>query len=112
MSERSTEVLLEDIRECLDKIFSYTQGMEEKQFVENDLVADAVLRNIEVIGEACSKLPDAFIAAHPDVEWRKIIGMRNRLIHGYFGTSLKLVWQIIQLNLPELQKKLNQLCKS
>ena len=109
MSERSAEVLLEDILECLAKIRRYTQGMDEKQFIENNLVTDAVLRNIEVIGEACSKLPESFVEAHPEIEWRKIIGMRNRLIHGYFGTSLKLVWQTIQLNMPDLQNKLTQL---
>ena len=109
MSERSTEVLLEDIRECLARILEYTKDIDEKQFIENNLVVDAVLRNIEVIGEASSKLPESFIEAHPDIEWRKMIGMRNRLIHGYFGTSLKLVWQTIQANLPDLQKKLNHL---
>lgn len=109
MSERSTEVLLEDIRECLTKILSYTQGMDERHFIENNMVIDAVLRNIEVIGEASSKLPASFVATHPDIEWHKMIGMRNRLIHGYFGTSLKLVWQTIQINVPDLERKLNQL---
>ena len=109
MSERSPAVLLEDIRECLAKILQYTQGMDETQFSENSLVVDAVLRNIEVMGEAASKLPKMFVEAHPDIEWSKMIGMRNRLIHGYFGTSVKLVWQTIHASLPDLQKKLSQI---
>lgn len=109
MSERSTDVLLEDMRECLDKIFRYTEGMDEGRFIENTLVVDAVLRNIEVLGEAASRLPDKFIGAHPEVAWRGIIGMRNRLIHGYFGVSLKLVWHIIQKDMPDLRKELNRI---
>lgn len=109
MSERSPEILLADIREALSKIFTYTQGLDERTFAENSLVVDAVLRNIEVIGEAASKLPEDFVSAHPEIEWRKIVGMRNRLIHGYFGVSLGLVWQTIQGNLPGLRDKLNQL---
>lgn len=109
MSERETDVLLEDIRECLDKILRYTQDMDEEAFLKNDLVIDAVLRNIEVIGEAASKLPKSFADAHPGIEWNKMVGMRNRLIHGYFGTSLKLVWQTIQTSMPELREKLNLL---
>ena len=106
MSERSTQVLLEDISEALGKIFKYAEGMTENAFLENELVSDAILRNIEVMGEAATQLPDSFIAEHPEIEWHKIIGMRNRLIHGYFGVSLKIVWQTIQVSLPDLQYKL------
>lgn len=109
MSERTPDLLLADIREALSKIFLYTQGLDERTFAENSLVVDAVLRNIEVIGEAASKLPENFVRAHPDIEWRKIVGMRNRLIHGYFGVSLGLVWQTIRGNFPDLRDKLNQL---
>ncbi len=107
MSERSTQVLLEDIRECLAK-HSYTEGLTEASFLGNDMVSDAVLRNIEVMGEAASKLPGDFTAEHPELECHKIIGMRNRLIHGYFGVSLKIVWQTIKLDLPKLQNALDQ----
>jgi uncharacterized protein with HEPN domain len=106
MSERSTQVLIEDISEALGKIFKYSAGMTENAFLENELVSDAILRNIEVMGEAATQLPDSFIDEHPEIEWHKIIGMRNRLIHGYFGVSLKIVWQTIQVSLPDLQDKL------
>lgn len=109
MSERSAEILLADIREALAKIATYVQGLDDVAFAGNSLVVDAVLRNISVIGEAASKLPDEFVRAHPEIEWRKIVGMRNRLIHGYFGVSTPLVWQTIQTHLPDLRDKLNKL---
>jgi uncharacterized protein with HEPN domain len=61
------------------------------------------------MGEAASKLPDEFVAEHPDVEWHKIIGMRNRLIHGYFGVSTAIIWETIQHHLPMLRDKLKML---
>ena len=85
------------------------QGLDGAAFAGNSLVVDAVLRNISVIGEAASKLPEEFVRAHPEIEWRKIVGMRNRLIHGYFGVSTPLVWQTIQTHLPDLRDKLDQL---
>jgi len=109
MSERSAEILLADIREALAKIATYVQGLDGAAFAGNSLVVDAVLRNISVIGEAASKLPEEFVRAHPEIEWRKIVGMRNRLIHGYFGVSTPLVWHTIQTHLPDLRDKLDQL---
>ena len=101
--------MLADIREALAKIAVYVQGLDEAAFASNSLVVDAVLRNISVIGEAASRLPEDYVRAHSEIEWRKIIGMRNRLIHGYFGVSLPLVWQTIQTHLPDLRDKLNKL---
>ncbi len=109
MSERSTQLLLEDMQESMDKIFKFTDGIVRESFMDNDLVIDAVLRNFEVMGEAASKLPDEFVAAHSDVEWHKIIGMRNRLIHGYFGVSTAIIWETIQHHLPILRDKLKML---
>jgi uncharacterized protein with HEPN domain len=68
MSERSTQVLVEDISEALGKILKYSGGMTESAFLENELVSDAVLRNIEVMGEAAAQLPDNFIDEHPEIE--------------------------------------------
>jgi len=109
MSERSTQLLLEDMQESLQKIFTFTHGLSREAFLSNDLVIDAVLRNFEVMGEAASKLPDDFVAQHPDVAWHKIIGMRNRLIHGYFGVSTAIVWETIQQHLPVLRDQLEEL---
>jgi uncharacterized protein with HEPN domain len=109
MSERSTQLLIEDMQECLQKIFTYTEGLTREAFLADDLVIDAVLRNLEVIGEAASKLPDDFVDQHSSVEWHKIIGMRNRLIHAYFGVSTGIVWETIQHHLPILFDQLKAL---
>lgn len=109
MSERSPHLLLEDMQESLQKIFTFTNGLSREAFLSNDLVIDAVLRNFEVIGEAASQLPDDFVDKHPDVAWRKIVGMRNRLIHGYFGVSTAIIWETIQQHLPVLRDQLEEL---
>jgi len=109
MSERDADVLVEDMRESIAKILTYTADLTEASFTRNDLVVDAVLRNIEVIGEAASKLPASFRDAHPEIAWRQLIGMRNRLIHAYFGVSLGIVWQTIQKAIPQLSSSLKQL---
>lgn len=110
MSERSAQLLLEDMQESLQKIFKFTGGLTREAFIMGDeLVIDAVLRNFEVIGEAASQLPDEFVEKHPDVEWHKMIGMRNRLIHGYFGVSTAIVWETIQQHLPVLRDQLEEL---
>ena len=99
MSERSSAVLIEDMREALQKIFVYTEGLSEKDFLSNEMVIDAVLRNFEVLGEAASKLPDGLKSEHNAIEWHKLIGIRNRPIHGYFGVSSAIVWQTISNDL-------------
>lgn len=109
MSERSAQLLLEDMQESLQKIFKFTGGLTREAFMGDELVIDAVLRNFEVIGEAASQLPDEFVEEHPDVEWHKMIGMRNRLIHGYFGVSTAIVWETIQQHLPVLRDQLEEL---
>ncbi len=109
MSERSTQLLLEDMQESLQKIFKFTDGLTRDAFMGDELVIDAVLRNFEVIGEAASQLPDEFVDEHPDVEWHKMIGMRNRLVHGYFGVSTAIVWETIRQNLPVLRDQLKDL---
>jgi uncharacterized protein with HEPN domain len=97
------------MQESLEKIFTFTAGLARESFLANDLVIDAVLRNLEVMGEAASKLPSDFTAAHSEIEWRKIAGMRNRLIHGYFGVSNAIIWETIENHLPILRDQLRAL---
>ena len=106
MSERSVSVLLDDIYEAIDKIERYITGMTAKDFMKDEKTADAVIRNLEIIGEAVNRLPDKFTSQHQNIEWRKIIGLRHRIVHEYFGVDLELVWQIIIHNLPVLKKDL------
>ncbi|MCL1910511.1 MAG: DUF86 domain-containing protein, partial [Kiritimatiellaeota bacterium] len=106
MSDRSDELLVADIREAVDKITRYTTGMNEAEFAANDLTVDAVIRNIEVMGEAASKLSDDFVKTHADTPFRQMTALRNRLIHGYFGVSLPILWRVVQDDIPMLKKTL------
>jgi len=106
MSKRSVMLLLEDMLESMDKIERYTRGLSFQQFLSDDKSVDAVVRNLEIIGEAANRLPHDFRAAHPEIEWIQIAGLRHRIVHEYFGVDLNLVWQILSFDLPNLKSKL------
>lgn len=78
----------------------------EEQFLHDPTLQRAFERSIEIIGEATKQLPDTFRAAHPDIEWRAMAGMRDRLIHGYFSTDHQLVWDVVTNKAPALREKL------
>ncbi len=104
MSKRSETLLLDDIREAIGKIREYTSGLDREGFVSSGMAADAVVRNIEIIGEAANRLPEEFASLHPEIEWRKIVGLRHRIVHHYFGVDLDIIWTIIRNDLPILEK--------
>jgi len=87
MSKREVKLLLLDISEACEKIFRFTENMNYSEFASDDRTSDAVIRNLEVIGEAANHLPDAFISSHPEIGWSKAIAVRNRVIHEYFGVD-------------------------
>jgi len=95
--------------ESIGAIFCYTKGVDEDAFLANREKSDAVIRNIEVLGEAAGNLSASFQESHPDIPWHQIVGMRNRLIHGYFGVSLKIIWQVVTVDLPVLYEKLKNI---
>jgi uncharacterized protein with HEPN domain len=106
MSRRATPFLVDDIWEAIEKIDRYVAGLDHETFIKDDKTIDSVVRNLEIIGEAASRLPDNFRAQHPEFEWRKIIGLRNRIVHNYFNIDVDIVWEIIQKDLPQLKSKL------
>ena len=103
---------LEDIRDALGKIERYVAGMDYDTFAENELVIDAVLRNLEIIGEAAKNIPEDVRAEHPDIEWRRMIGLRNIVAHEYFGVDLRIIWEIIMRRLPETKPKIDTILKN
>jgi uncharacterized protein with HEPN domain len=109
MSRRSARLLLEDILEAIDKIDRYVFGMTSELFQGDDKTIDAVVRNLEVIGEAASRLPTEFREENQQVEWAKIVGLRNRIVHEYFGVDTAIIWQIVQSDLPQLKDQLERL---
>ncbi len=97
---------------AIERILRYTQGMSDSAFLSNELVQDAVIRNLEVVGEAARNIErdhPAFATAHPDVPWEEMYLMRNRVAHGYFSVDLGIVWQTLQLELPKLHQLLLRL---
>ncbi|MBT8366388.1 MAG: DUF86 domain-containing protein [Deltaproteobacteria bacterium] len=106
MSKRPLELLIEDIWESIEKIERYTEGMTQDNFVSDEKTTDAVVRNLEIIGEAAGRLPEDFTDQHSKIEWVKIIGLRNRIVHEYFGVDLQIIWQILKKDLPVFKKYL------
>lgn len=96
-------VYLNDIIKCIKKIEKYTKGITIKQFIENELIQDGVIRNLEIIGEAVKKLPIDMRHKYTDVEWKKIAGLRDILIHDYFGVDLEIIWDVIENKVPKLK---------
>ncbi len=105
-------IYLEHILVCIQKIKSYTANLNEADFLKNSLVQDAVIRNLEIIGEATKKLNAEFRKNHPEIEWKKIAGMRDKLIHDYIGVDLWAVWSVIDQIIPNLEIKLGQIIDS
>lgn len=108
-SQREWRFYLDDMIDFAEKVMAYTDGLDQAGFVASGLTYDATLRNLELIGEAATHIPDEVHAAHPEIPWRMIIATRNRLIHGYLGIDDDTLWSIIQDDVPELLPKLQAL---
>lgn len=87
----------------------YTRDIDFEQFLADDRTFDAVIRNLQIIGEAVKNIPHDLRDAHPEVEWRKIAGLRDILAHTYFQIENEIIWDIIQNKIPSLQQQINQL---
>lgn len=92
---RELSAYFEDICIACDKIERYTKGMNKEALSHNDLVLDAVVRNLEVIGEAVKKIPDEIRIEYDNIPWRKIAGLRDILIHEYFGININIIWDVV-----------------
>src|SRR4029453_7896298 len=102
MSKREPSVLLDDIRTSISKIERYTEDLDEESFLADEKTIDAVVRNLEIIGEAAKQLPADLKARLSAVPWAQIAGLRNRIVHDYAGLDLKLVWNILQTAILQL----------
>lgn len=109
MSHRDWKFRVEDIDEALDRIFEYVQGLDYDGWRSDRKTIDAVIRNLEIIGEAAANVPESIQAQFADIPWFKMKGMRNILIHEYFGLDDEVLWKTVQEDLPFLKKKLQAL---
>ena len=105
-------ILLQHILECVHKIRQYTKDMDIDKFLAEEMVQDAVIRNFEIIGEATKQLSMDFRAEHPYIPWKKIAGMRDKLIHDYIGVDLWAVWAVVEKIIPEFEAQLQQILDS
>jgi uncharacterized protein with HEPN domain len=108
---RDSRVYLEDILEATRKIKLYAGKLSKTEFLQDEKTFDAVVRNLEVIGEAVKKLPEDLRAKHPALEWKKMVGLRDILIHEYFGLDAEIVWDIVQNKVPALDREVRTMLK-
>jgi uncharacterized protein with HEPN domain len=109
MSKREPAILLDDIRTAIGKIQRYVAGLNETAFLADEKTIDAVVRNLEIIGEAAKQLPAEWKQRHPRIHWSQIAGLRNRIVHDYAGVDLEIVWNILQTSIPELRSQIDRI---
>lgn len=100
------------MRKCCSKALCYSSGLTKQQFLDDDLVLDAVLRNLELLGEAAKQIPSAVRERHSQLPWRRIAGLRDVLAHAYFGLEDATIWQIVSESLPALAAQLDELVEA
>ena len=110
--KKDPKIFLNHILESIELIEKNTKNLSQDGFSKNTTVQDAVIRRLEIIGEATKNLPDEFKNRYPEIEWKKIAGLRDVIVHGYFHLSLKLVWKITQNNIPILKKEITAILDS
>ncbi len=108
---RDYKLYLEDILDSIHKIQVYTKDVTFNQVNPSSMLMDALLHNLEIIGEAAKHVPIEIKDKNPDVDWRRITGLRDIVAHEYFGVSLEIIWDVIQNKLPELQASIERIIK-
>ena len=111
MVDQDHNIYINDILKCIKKIKRYVKSLDFDSFVMNEIIYDAVIRNLEIIGEASNKIPKSIQKNYDHIEWRKISGLRNILIHNYSGIDDDIILDVIKKKLPVLEKQLKLILK-
>ena len=106
---REYRLFLEDMRRACEKVIRFTQQMTCEQFVADEKTFDAVMRDLEIVGEAAKHIPPEVRAQHPDIDWQKIGGLRDVVIHEYFGIDIEIIWDIVTREVPVLHQQLHKM---
>lgn len=111
MSRREITLYVDDIRIAIGKIIDYTKDVSYKEFSQDAKTIDAVVRNLEIIGEAVKRFPSEIHLQYPQVPWKKIGAMRDKVIHEYFGIDVEIIWQTVKEDIPELNRQIDKVYK-
>lgn len=106
MSKRNINLYLEDINTSIERIENYVKGLSFDKFSHDPKTIDAVVRNLEVIGEAAKNIPKEIQIKHPEIPWKPIMGTRDKVIHEYFGIDLEILWKTLQEDIPQLKAQI------
>ncbi len=108
---RAWRFYIDDMIGFAEKVLAYTQDMDQQAFCNSGITYDAVLRNLELIGEAATRIPESVREQHPEIPWRMMVATRNRLIHAYLGIDNDIIWSIVRDDIPGLLASLKKLTR-
>lgn len=105
---KDSRVYFEDMLTSIEKVKRYVGSLTFEQFAHDEMRVDAVIRNLEVMGEAARSIPPEVRERYPSIEWRKVVGLRNILIHEYSGVDIEILWDIVKAKLPQLEREVRR----
>ncbi len=108
---RNYDLYLQDLAVAADRIASYVEGVTRAEFEADQMRIDAVIRNLQIIGEAVKKIPDSIQKRYPNIPWQEIAGLRNRVTHVYFDVDINIIWDVVQFELPALKIQIQQILR-